>query len=130
MIGTGALTGISLIQSIIMSETGRSVAMNLLTVILCALSPLMALGPAIVLSKLYANSMMVFVNDRIPSGRDGRTMSAVVVDSLHFAPVAGSEDTAMEQPAWEGGCNDERSIMSGQMVEVFSDQRSLHEEGR
>ena len=90
----------------------------------------MALGPAIVLSKLYANSMMVFVNDRIPSGRDGRTMSAVVVDSLHFAPVAGSEDTAMEQPAWEGGCNDERSIMSGQMVEVFSDQRSLHEEGR
>jgi hypothetical protein len=93
----------------------------------------MALGPAIVLSKLYANSMMVFVNDRIPSGhsRDSRSMSAVVLDSLHFAPVAGeSEDTALEQPAWEGGYDDERSRMSGQMVEVFSDQRSLHEEGR
>ena len=52
------------------------------------------LGPAIVLSKLYANSIMVLFNDRIPSGhgRDGHTMSGTVttvLDSHHFATVAG-----------------------------------------
>jgi hypothetical protein len=73
--------------------------------------------------------MMVLFNDRIPSGhgRDGRTMSGtvtVVLGSLHFATVAGSEDAAQELPAWEGGCDDERSSTSGQMVEISSDQRS------
>ena len=127
IIGTGALTGIDLSQSIITSETERSVAINLLTVLLCILTGPAALGPAIVLSKLYANSMMVLVNDRIPSGhgRDGRTMSGtgtVALGSLHFANVDGSEDTVQEQPAWEGGCDDERSSTLGQMVEDSSDR--------
>ena len=53
------------------------------------------LGPAIVLSKLYANSMMVFLNDRIPSshGHDGHAMSNVGTLGLHhFRTVAGSAD--------------------------------------
>ena len=69
------------------------------------------LGPAIVLSKLYANSMMVFLNDRIPSshGQDGHTMSNVVsLGSLHFRTVAGSVDTAPEQPEQPGGGDDVR----------------------
>ena len=108
------------------SETGRPVTINLLTVILCALLSGLALGPAIALSKLYANSMMVFVNDRIPSGhgRDGRTMTGTVIGSLHFAAPAGSGYTAQERSTWEGGCDDEMSSTSGQIVEDSSDQRS------
>ncbi|KAF8733226.1 hypothetical protein AX14_004043 [Amanita brunnescens Koide BX004] len=49
-IGTGALT----------------IAVNFVTVILLGLKSYTVCGPAMVLSKLYANSVMVFLNNRIP----------------------------------------------------------------
>ncbi|KAF8672507.1 hypothetical protein AX14_005568 [Amanita brunnescens Koide BX004] len=104
-IGTGALTA----------------AINLLTVTLFLHTS--TLGPAIVLSKLYANSMMVFLNDRIPSshGHDGHAMSnAVTLGSLHFRTVAGSVDTAQEQP---GRCDDVRGT-SGETAVKDPEQRS------
>ena len=111
IIGTGALTGISFSQSIFASERGQSAAINLLTVAVFLMTGSADPGPAIVLSKLYANSMMVFLNDRIPSshGQDGHTMSNVVsLGSLHFRTVAGSVDTAPEQPEQPGGGDDVR----------------------
>ncbi|KAF8660116.1 hypothetical protein AX14_007458 [Amanita brunnescens Koide BX004] len=81
-IGTGALTA----------------AINLLTVILFRLPMRGTLsagyGLAIVLSKLYANSMMVFLNDRIPSSHhDGHAMSNVTsLGPHHFRTAAGSAD--------------------------------------
>ena len=97
-IGTGALTGISFSQSIFTSERGQSAAINLLTVILFRLPMRGTLsagyGLAIVLSKLYANSMMVFLNDRIPSSHhDVHAMSNVTsLGPHHFRTVAGSAD--------------------------------------
>ncbi len=43
-------------------------------------------GPAILLSKVYANSMMVFLNDRAPAlrGRDDHVASDVVTVSVPF----------------------------------------------
>jgi len=54
IIGTGTLTA----------------AINLLTVILFALRSPAIYGPPIILSKLYANSMMVFLNNRILGAHD------------------------------------------------------------
>ena len=64
-------------------------------------------GPAILLSKLYANSMMVFLNNRPPArrGRDGHVISDVVtvpLGSLHFETATGLADAAQEQPSSEG----------------------------
>ena len=66
-IGTGALTSMftSFFQSIVTSER-VSVAVNFVTVILLGLKSYTVCGPAMVLSKLYANSVMVFLNNRIP----------------------------------------------------------------
>jgi hypothetical protein len=113
---------------------GQSVAINLLTVLLLVLKGNAALGPAIVLSKLYANSMMVFVNDRIPSshGRHGHALSNTVtvpLTSLHFATVVGEEATTQGQPAQEGDCDDENSSMSRRMISP-TNAVVLHEEGR
>ena len=122
IIGTGALTGISFSQSIFASERGQSAAINLLTVVVFLMTGSADPGPAIVLSKLYANSMMVFLNDRIPSSRhDGHAMSnAVSLGSLHFRTVAGSVDIAQEQPAEKGGCDDIRGT-SGETVTAVKD---------
>ncbi|KAF8701704.1 hypothetical protein AX14_000333, partial [Amanita brunnescens Koide BX004] len=106
IIGTGALTA----------------AINLLTVVVFFMTGTADPGPAIVLSKLYANSMMVFLNDRIPSSRhDGHAMSNTVsLGSLHFRTVAGSVDIAQEQPAEKGGCDDIRGT-SGETVTAVKD---------
>ena len=108
MIGTGALTGmlISFIQSIIYNSAGTLAVINLVTVILFTLGSPTAWGPVIVLSKLYANSMMVFLNDRIPSGhgRDDRA----TFGSMHFATLPGLADTAQER------LNDARGSTPGQ----------------
>lgn len=84
-----------------MSERGQLAAINLVTVVVSAWGLAhgdfaIAYGPAIVLSKLYANSMMVFLNDRTPSARGRGSHATVVLDSLHFATVAGPTDTALE----------------------------------
>lgn len=75
------------------------------------------MGPTIVLSKLYANSMLVFLNDRIPSGhgRDDHAPSEMMtgaLGSMGFATLTGRADTAREQLALEG-CNGARGSMSG-----------------
>jgi hypothetical protein len=85
-----------------MSERGQSAAVNLVTVVIFAWGLAygdfaIVYGPAIVLSKLYANSMMVFLNDRTPSGHHGRdNHTTVILDSLRFATVAGPTDSAQE----------------------------------
>ncbi|KAF8350387.1 hypothetical protein F5887DRAFT_299021 [Amanita rubescens] len=56
VIGTGILT----------------VAVNAFTALSYLISPYVPCGPIIVLSKLYSNSMMVLVNDRISSSEDSR----------------------------------------------------------
>ena len=66
-------------------------------------------GPAIVLSKLYANSMMVFLNNRAPArrGPDGHITSDVVtvpLGPLHFE-TAISAGPAEEMPFLEGRYN-------------------------
>jgi hypothetical protein len=72
IIGTGTLTGMltSFFQSLVTSERVQSAAINLLTVILFALRSPAIYGPPIILSKLYANSMMVFLNNRILGAHD------------------------------------------------------------
>jgi hypothetical protein len=53
------------------------------------------------MSKLYANSMMVFLNDRVMSGHDGGSQSTSsetatgALDSLRFATVPGPMDTVV-----------------------------------
>ncbi|KAF8677811.1 hypothetical protein AX14_004783 [Amanita brunnescens Koide BX004] len=74
VIGTGALTAV----------------VNLLTVILLLKKATTALGPAIVLSKLYANSMMVFLNDRIPSSHDHDGHATSNVATLGGCDVRGT----------------------------------------
>ncbi len=87
---------------------GQSAIINLITVILFAVPTGGAFyGPAVVLSKLYANSMMVFLNDRTPAlyGRDGHVTSDVVtvpLGSLHFEIATGPADAAQAQPSSEG----------------------------
>ena len=68
--------------------------MNIITIATCFITTTDPIGPAIILSKLYANSMMVFVNDRISPNRSQddhfgtSDMVTVHVGSLHFARVA------------------------------------------
>ena len=64
------------------------------------------------LSKLYANSMMVFLNDRVMSGRDcgGQAISLETMTgalgSFRFATTPGPTDTvAQEQLASDGSHN-------------------------
>ena len=53
------------------------------------------------MSKLYANSMMVFLNDRVMSGHDGGSQSTSsetvtgALDSLRFATGPGPMDTVV-----------------------------------
>jgi hypothetical protein len=69
---------------------------NIITIATCFITTTDPIGPAIVLSRLYANSMMVFVNDRISSNRSQddhfgtSDMATVHVGSLHFARAAGT----------------------------------------
>ena len=85
-------------------------------------------GPAIVLSKLYANSMMVFLNDRVMYGhdRDDHVVSEMVagtLGSIRFATVAGPVDTAQELALDEGG--DSASSTSGRTtIEDLSKKNS------
>ena len=120
IIGTGALTGMlfSLSQSIVMFKRVQSAVINHTSVILFAQGSPVAYGPSIVLSKVYANSMMVFLNDRILSdrSRDGQTMPeranvTVPLSSIHFATTIGPADTA--QVTSFGGSESTRSSMSG-----------------
>ena len=77
------------------------------------------MGPAIVLSKIYANSMMVFLNDRIPYGHDGSGQAIsleMMTGSLHphhLATLPGPADAAQGQLALEG-CNSARDNTPGQ----------------
>ncbi|KAF8316029.1 hypothetical protein F5887DRAFT_1228507 [Amanita rubescens] len=113
IIGTGTLTGIftTFSQSIITSKWGQSAIVNLITVILFTARILgdasAVYGPAIVLSKLYANSMMVFLNDRAPAFRgfdSDATLDVVTVPfgPLHFETATGPADSNQEQPSLEG----------------------------
>ena len=72
IIGTGTLTGMltSFFQSLVTSERVQSAAINLLTVISFAMRSPAIYGPPIILSKLYANSTMVFFNNRILGAHD------------------------------------------------------------
>jgi len=84
---------------------GHSAIISLITVILFAAQMLNATyGPATVLSNLYANSMMVLLNDRAPAfrGHDGHVISDVVTVPLHFETATGPADAAQEQPSLEG----------------------------
>ena len=97
---------------------GALAIINLVAVILFALGSEAAWGLAIVLSKLYANSMMVFLNDRIPSshGRDDYTISEMATGargSMHFATLRGPADAVQEQLVSDG-CNDARGSKPGQ----------------
>ncbi|KAF8350398.1 hypothetical protein F5887DRAFT_939003 [Amanita rubescens] len=86
VIGTGALTAVVNLVTVVTFAWGLAYG-----------NVSIVYGPAIVLSKLYANSMMVFLNDRTPSGDHGRDNHAtVILDSLHFATVAGPTDSAQE----------------------------------
>jgi hypothetical protein len=71
-----------------------------------------AYAPVICLSKLYANSMMVFLNDRVMSGHDCGSQATSLetvtgaLGSFRFATVPGPTDTvAQEQLASEGSDN-------------------------
>jgi hypothetical protein len=75
-------------------------------------------GPAIVLSKLYANSMMVFLNDRVLYGhdRDDLVVSEMVagtLGSIRFASAAGPVDTTQIQLDLDEGGDNARSSTSG-----------------
>ena len=71
-----------------------------------------------VLSKLYANSMMVFLNDRILGGHDsdGQAISLETMTgafgSMRFGTLPGPADVVQEQVL--EGCNDVRGSTSGQ----------------
>ena len=59
-----------------------------------------AYAPTIGLSKLYANSMMVFLNDRIMSGRDdcgGQETVTGALGSFRFTTVSGPTDTVAQE---------------------------------
>ena len=107
-------------QAIITPDRATSAATNLVALILSALKYRAVYGPAIVLSKLYANSMMVFLNDRILYSR-GRDDQAMVTDiamgplgSIRFATAPlGQADTAQEQLTVDEGCDNARSSISG-----------------
>ena len=59
-------------------------------------------GPAIVLSKLYANSMMVFLNDRMPSGHGREDRVTGAISSIRFATIPEPADALQEQLALGG----------------------------
>ena len=90
-----------------------SATINLATLMLFALWSYAGITSAIVLSKLYANSMMVFLNDRIPSGHDfgGQAISLEIMTgglgSFRFTTVPGPTDMAAQeqQVASEGSDN-------------------------
>ena len=97
----------------------RSAAINLVTLILFAMRSPGAYAPIICLSKLYANSMMVFLNDRVMSGHDcgGQAISLETMTgalgSFRFATVPGPTDTvAQEQLVSEGSDNTGSSMLA------------------
>ena len=85
-------------------------------------------GPAIVLSKLYANCMMVFLNDRVMYGhdRDDQVVSEMVagtLGSIHFAtaePVETAEELALD----EGDDSAGRSTLGRTAIEDLSKKHS------
>lgn len=73
-------------------------AINIITIASCLTSTLDPMGPSIVLSKIYANSMMVFVNNRAFTSNwpqddhvnGNGTLNMVTLDlgSFHFSPAS------------------------------------------
>ena len=93
VIGTGTLTGISASFPQFIITTERDNSYNK--------SHYRHNIPAILLSKLYANSMMVFLNYRAPAlrGLDGQVISDVVtvpLGFLRFGTATGPADAAQE----------------------------------
>jgi len=96
IIGTGALTAIVNHSSVYLFAQGSPVAY----------------GPSIVLSKVYANSMMVFLNDRILSDRQKVSQTANgPFGSINVATTLGPAETA--QVTSFGGSHSIRSSTSG-----------------
>ena len=103
--------------------------MNIITIATCFIPGADPIGPAIVLSKLYANSMMVFVNDRISSKRsqdDHETsdMVTVHVGPPHFARVAGT-DSGTEEHVFTTFIVAEDDVSSQVAVEVPTKRKSI-----
>ncbi|KAK2466643.1 hypothetical protein APHAL10511_000901 [Amanita phalloides] len=77
--------------------------MNIATIIFAvSLGAYVSVGPAIVLSKVYANSMMVLVNDRRPSPRpqddaERNTTVTVNLSSLRWASTGGIANSTEER---------------------------------
>ena len=101
----------SLSQSIVMFKRVQSAVINHTSVILFAQGSPIAYGPSIVLSKVYANSMMVFLNDRILSERKRASQTANgPFGSINVATTLGPAETA--QVTSSGGSHSTRSSMS------------------
>lgn len=105
---------------------GTSAAINLVTLILIARKSANVCGPGIVLSKLYANSTMVLLNDRRLSGDcGGQQMSLETITtgepgSLHVASrVPGFAHTlAQGQLDLEGRGDAKASISTAEDASV------------
>lgn len=74
-----------------LSEWEPLVALNLFTAFSFFISPQVPLGPAIALSALYANSMMVLVNDRISARHDDDLSSTALVQLQNMTDVASRQ---------------------------------------
>ena len=93
--------------------------------ILFALGSPTVLGPAIVLSKLYANSMMVFLNDRIPYGHGCNDQKVVtgLPGSIRFVSAPKPADAVPKQLSLES-CGNASSASGRTAVEDSSKQHS------
>ena len=114
-----------------MSDRLLSAVINLITLILFALNSPAAWGPEIVLSMLYANSMMVFLNNRILSGLHGSgdqeeslEMVTEPFGSVRFTTASGPADAAQELAL--DGHDNTRSSTSGRTVAEDSSKKHSH----
>lgn len=128
VIGTGALTGMrSSFSGSITSQRYDTVAINAFTVLSYLISPYVPSGPIIVLSKLYSNSMMVLVNDRLSSSEESRHASSHLttteISGFHLDTEitdAVREDLAAGRP---------KSYASGTAVEPLAERCDQLETG-
>jgi len=88
-----------------------TVAVNIFTALSYLISPYVPGGPIIVLSKLYSNSMMVLVNDRICFSEDSRHVTSNAT-TMHFSKFHWEMADPLQENLAADGLRDDGSTMT------------------
>ena len=102
IVGTGTLTGTfrHYITASLHVPSAWPAVVNVTTLVIALTEPDVVFIPSIILSKIYANSMMVLVNNRLSLANSDFTIGdlpTMQISSLHAATVMTASDESQDQ---------------------------------